>query len=79
MERTPYTERRTPLQDVRGVASDGDRTFLSVGPAMAYVIPHRSVAEGELQAFVEAVRMRRSDIPAEPPAAAGGGRDAGLP
>jgi hypothetical protein len=78
VERTPYSERRTPLQDVQGVTSDGDRTFLSIGPVMAYVIPHRSISEGDLQSFIDAVRMRMSEIPGERPAAEGG-RDAGFP
>src|SRR5262249_18279653 len=68
VEGTSTSERATPLQDVQGVASDGDRTFLSTGPAMACVIPHRSISEAELEAFVEAVRMRR---------AAAGGADKG--
>ena len=69
VERTPYSERRTPLQNIQRVASDGERTFLCTGRATATVIPHRAVLEGNLEAFVEAVRMRVSENEAEPGAA----------
>lgn len=58
VERTPYSERRTPLRDVGQICSDGERTFIYIGPAMAYVIPNRAVSEGDLEAFAEAVRVR---------------------
>jgi hypothetical protein len=61
VQRTPYSELRTPFRDVEGISSDGERTFIHIKPASAYVIPHRIVPEGELEAFVEAVRMKLSE------------------
>jgi hypothetical protein len=65
VERTPHSEQWMLVRDVQGVSSDGERTFIYTGPASAYVIPHRSVPQGELEAFVEAVRMRLSEGSAE--------------
>lgn len=43
-ERTPYSELRTPLADVRRVASEGQRTFDCAGPATGSVIAHQAVS-----------------------------------
>jgi hypothetical protein len=75
VERTPYSERRTPLQGVQRISSDGERTFIYIGPAMAYVIPNRAVSEGDLEAFTEAVRVRVSENLAEQRAASDRPRD----
>jgi hypothetical protein len=74
-DRTPYSALRTPLGDLQGVASDGERTFIYIGPAMAHVIPHRAVSGRDLAAFVEAVRMRVSENAAEPTATSDPARD----
>jgi hypothetical protein len=66
VQRTPYSELRTPIEDVYGIRSDGERTFIYTGPASAYVIPHRSIPETELESFVEAIRMRQAESPAQP-------------
>jgi hypothetical protein len=66
VERTPHSEYWMLLRDVPGIGSDGERTFIYTGPATAYVIPHRSVPEPELAAFVEAVRMKLSESSASP-------------
>jgi hypothetical protein len=70
VEKTPHSEHWMLLKDVQGISSDGDRTFIYTGPAAAYVIPHRSVPDGELETFVEAIRMRLPGSSAEPSAAA---------
>ena len=75
VDRTAYSERRTPLQDFQGVASDGDRTFLFIGPLTAYVIPHRAVPAVDLEAFIDAIRIRMSEIAFEPRAEADQPRD----
>ena len=58
VERTPYSERWTPLQDIQQISSDGGRTFIYIGPATAYVIPNVAVSEGDVEAFTKAVRQR---------------------
>jgi hypothetical protein len=58
VERTPFGELRTPFESVRQVTSDGERTFIYISGTAAHVVPHRSVPESELLAFVETVRER---------------------
>jgi hypothetical protein len=74
VERTPYSDVWVLLQAVQRIGSDGERTFIYTGPASGYVIPHRSVPEGELEAFVEAIRTRLSESSAELGVAPGRGR-----
>lgn len=69
VERTPYSERRIPLGDVKEVGSVGDLSFISVEPGRGCVIPHLAVTEGGAEAFVAAVRTRVAEVPAEPGAA----------
>ena len=57
VERTPYSVRRTPLEDIQRIRSDGDHTFIYFGPALAYVIPNQAVSEGDLQGLTEAIQV----------------------
>jgi hypothetical protein len=74
VEKTPNSVRRIALEDVKEIDSVGDHTFLHTEPVRGCVIPHHAVTQGNVEAFVEAVRMRVSEMPAGPSAAAGPAR-----
>jgi hypothetical protein len=60
IERTRYSENRTALEAIEEVVSNGDYTFIYIGAVSAHVIPHDTVSEGNLDAFVEALKKRMS-------------------
>jgi hypothetical protein len=65
VERTPVNETRTVLVAVERVVTGGGYTFIYLGTLLAHVIPHTAVTEGDLRAFVEALKQS----PTMPPSA----------
>jgi hypothetical protein len=66
VERTPVNEMRTALRAVGRVVTEGGYTFIYLTAVMTHVVPHAAVTEGDLQAFMEALKQQLPAERAEP-------------
>jgi hypothetical protein len=57
LEKSRLRETRTAWQAVQTIRTDGSHTFIYVGPSSAFVIPHSSVTQEQLRAFLVAVQQ----------------------
>jgi hypothetical protein len=58
ISRSAYAESRLRLEIVERVVTDEDYTFIFINAVTAYIIPHDTVSEGNLEKFTEAINNR---------------------
>jgi len=56
IERDPLGESRVKLQLIERVVTDKGYTFIYLSAVSAYIIPHAAVMEGDLAAFLKALK-----------------------
>jgi len=56
--RNPFSESKIALRLVERVVTDNGYTFIYVSAVSAYIVPHEAVMEGDLAAFLKALKDR---------------------